>query len=111
MCSTQPADSAGGAGTPLEDPEVSVGVVEVGLSLDIWTALEEDDAEAVRGAEHSQAPPTTLQPMDSVGAGPRDVLDAVTLGPNWARAPMARSRPVAKNFAIAIVEVVQLDVT
>jgi hypothetical protein len=49
--------------------------------------------------------------MDSAGAGPRDVLDAVTLGPNWARAPMARRRPVLKSFAIAIVEVVQVNVT
>jgi len=49
--------------------------------------------------------------MDSVGAGPRDVLDTVTLGPNWARAPMARRRPVVKSFTIAIMEVVQLNVT
>jgi hypothetical protein len=67
---------------PLEAPEVSVGVVDVGVSLVSDKALEDDEAAAVRGAAHSQAPSTTRHPMDSVGAGPRDELVEVTEGPN-----------------------------
>jgi len=66
---------------PLEVPDVSVGVVVVGVWLVSDDAVEIDEAAAVRGAAHSQAPSTIRHPMDSVGAGPRDELD-VTEGPN-----------------------------
>jgi len=85
---------------PLEVPEVSVGVADVGVSV-LDVALEEDvAAAAVRGAAHSQAPSTTRQPMDSVGAGPSEALDEVEAGPNWAWAPAARSNTVVKSLSM-----------
>jgi hypothetical protein len=65
--------------------DVAATVVDVGVSLEVGASLDDDAAaEAVRGAEHSHAPSTTRHPIDSVGLGPSEVLEAVALGPNWA---------------------------
>lgn len=91
-------DSAGGAGTPL----VSVGVVADGVSeVSAAALLEATDVDAacdaVRGAAHSHSPLTTRHPIDSVGAGPREVPELETLGANWACA-LATKRRTADSF-------------
>lgn len=76
-------------------------MVEVGISLEAEAALLEVEAAAVaRGAAHSQAPSTTRQPIDSVGAGPSEALEEVADGPNCARPTAARMIAVRTNFIV-----------
>jgi hypothetical protein len=82
-------------------PLVSVGVVAEGVS-DVSAATLLDDAEVdaaatVRAAAHRHSPSTTRHPIDSVGAGPREVPELETLGPNCACA-LATSSRTADSF-------------
>jgi hypothetical protein len=84
--------------------DVGATVVDVGVSLEADASLDDEgSAEAVRGAEHSHAPSTTLHPIDPVGLGPSEVLETVALGPNWAWVPAASSRSAEMNLTMLFV--------